>query len=530
LPRPGDRAPFRAEPGGASRVRLTYRLHVGTSGTYSIKVGEEFLRQIRAEMERSYRPLEMSKPLERTQAADPSAMETAGIRSALSALYTSYGLVGQMPPEPPTFRGRMGARLIKLVQRMLFWYTPQIVHFQYSALRVLEEQTKSLENAAAYARDLKRAEEAAHESIELRVRQLESALAEERAQNGRLHRAWEDLKAGITAAVSHTQSLEGKFDSEMAALADVQRGIQAVAVAHGDAIEAEKGERTSLAARMESFESHALPRLEREVLRWKPQQVAQERRISLLLEEARKRWPEPFDAAQMERLCAEERHNMDAFYVALEDEFRGSREDIKERLGDYLPRLAEAGIGSQALPILDAGCGRGEWLELLRERDWQASGVDLNRVLVAMCRERGLPVVEADAIEYLRALPEASLGAVTAFHLIEHLPLPRLLDFLDAAVRALKPGGMAIFETPNPNNVFVSTRYFYLDPTHRHPIPALLGRFLAEARGLRHVEILELHPWPLAQHVDTRTGGEIASRLNECFYGPQDYAIIGRKV
>jgi 2-polyprenyl-3-methyl-5-hydroxy-6-metoxy-1,4-benzoquinol methylase len=497
---------------------------------YSIKVGEQVLQQIREEMERSYRPLEVSKPMERNKADEPPPIESAGLRSALSALYASYGLVGQLPPEPPTFRGRMGAKLIKLVQRLLFWYTPQIVHFQYSALRALEEQTRSLESAAAHLRDFKRSEGAARESIELRVLKLESELAEERAQNGRLHRAWEDLKAGISAAGSHAQGMERRFEAEIAALANAHHGMEAAAIAHSDALEAERRERASLFSQMESWRAQVLPPLEREVLRLKPQQVAQERRISLLLEEARKRWPEPFDAAQLQRLGEEDRHNLDAFYVALEDEFRGSREDIKDRLSDYPPKLAEAGIGSQAMPILDVGCGRGEWLELLRERGWQASGVDLNRVLVAMCQERGLPVIEADAIDYLRSLPEASLGAVTAFHLIEHLPLPRLIDFLDATVRALKPGGMAIFETPNPNNVFVSSRYFYLDPTHRHPIPPALGQFLAEARGLRRVEILELHPWPEAHHVDTRTGGEVAARFNECFYGPQDYAIIGRKV
>jgi O-antigen chain-terminating methyltransferase len=167
---------------------------------------------------------------------------------------------------------------------------------------------------------------------------------------------------------------------------------------------------------------------------------------------------------------------------------------------------------------------------LLREHQLHGSGIDLNRVVLAICRERGLPVMEADAIEHLRSLPEASLGAVTAFHVMEHLALPQLLDLLDAARRALKPGGVAIFETPNPNNVFVSSRYFYLDPTHRHPIPPLLGRFLAEARGFERVEILELHPWPAEHHVDTSTGGDVAARFNECFYGPQDYAIIGWKV
>ena len=503
---------------------------MGAGSAYSIKVGEQVLQQIREEMERSYRPLEASKPMERNQANGPPPIESAGIRPALSALYASYGLVGQMPPQPPTFRGRLGARVVKLVQRLLFWYTPQIVHFQYSALRALEEQNKSLESAAAALGGFRRSADAARESIELRVLKLESELAEERARNGRLHRAWEDLKAGMTAAASQAQSLERRFEAEIAALAKAHQGIEAAAVAHGDALEAERSERASLFSQMESLQSQSLPRLEREVLRLKPQQVAQERRISLLLEEARKRWPEPFDAAQMQRLGEEDGHNLDAFYVALEDEFRGSREDIKDRLRDYLPKLAEAGIGSQGMPLLDVGCGRGEWLELLRERDWQVSGVDLNRVLVAMCQERGLPVIEADAIDYLRTLPEASLGAVTAFHLIEHLPLPRLIDFLDATVRALKPGGVAIFETPNPNNVFVSSRYFYLDPTHRHPIPPALGQFLAEARGLRRIEILELHPWPEAHHVDTRTGGDVAGRFNECFYGPQDYAIIGRKV
>jgi len=189
----------------------------------------------------------------------------------------------------------------------------------------------------------------------------------------------------------------------------------------------------------------------------------------------------------------------------------------------------DAGIGTPAMPVLDVGCGRGEWLELLRDRQLHARGVDLNRAMIADCRQRGLEVIESDAIKYLGGLPEASVGAVTGFHLIEHLPLEVLFELWDAALQALKPGGVAIFETPNPNNLFVSTRYFYLDPTHRHPIPPQLGQFLAESRGFRRVEILELHPWPETHWVDTRTGGEVAARFNECFYGPQDYAIVGWK-
>jgi O-antigen chain-terminating methyltransferase len=459
-------------------------------------------------MDHAYRRGAANQPVEQAVAA-PAPVGSVEMRSALSALYASYSLVGQTPPEPPSLRGRIGAGLVKLVQRMLFWYTPQIVNFQYSALRAIEEQTKSLESAAAQLQDLRQTADAARESMEWRVHQLETDLAAERERNAGLvaqaQLLEQRLAAETTAMVRVNQDLEQHLAAEITALANVYQSLETVT-------------------------SEALPRLEREVVRWKPQQLAQERRISLLLEETRKRWPVPFDAAQMHQLCQEEQHNLDAFYVALEDEFRGSHDEIQERLREYLPILEDVGAGAPAMPILDVGCGRGEWLELLRQRGWQSSGVDLNRVLIAICQERGLPVTEADAIEHLRSLPEASLGAVTAFHLIEHLPLPRLIALLDAIVRVLKPGGVAIFETPNPNNVFTSSRYFYLDPTHRHPIPPQLGQFLVEARGLRRIEVKELHPWPKAHHVDTLLGGDVAGRFNECFYGPQDYAIIGRKV
>ncbi|MGA2736855.1 MAG: hypothetical protein ABSG65_05325 [Bryobacteraceae bacterium] len=146
-------------------------------------MGKEILQQIRDEMERAYRPSEGSRRTERTQADDSTSLEGAALRSVLSALHASYALVGQLPPEPPTFRGRVGARLVRLVQRMLFWYTPQIVHFQYSALRALEEQAKILQHA------------------ERRIRQLEVELGEEREKNENLCREWEDLKAAMAANV-----------------------------------------------------------------------------------------------------------------------------------------------------------------------------------------------------------------------------------------------------------------------------------------------------------------------------------------
>jgi O-antigen chain-terminating methyltransferase len=270
--------------------------------------------------------------------------------------------------------------------------------------------------------------------------------------------------------------------------------------------------------------------LERSTLQLKANLIRQERRITMLLEEARKRLPKPLDQEQLQIIADEAKDFLDALYVAFEDQFRGTRQDIKARLLVYLPIIKEAKLGTEEMPILDVGCGRGEWLELLQEEeDARAWGVDLNRVLVEGCRLRGLEVVQGDVIAYLHSLPDASLGAVTGFHIIEHLPFEVLIQLLDETVRVLKSGGLAIFETPNPENVLVGSHTFYLDPTHRNPLPSATVKFLAEARGLCRVEVLNLHPYPEALRV-TEAGLEVAKQFNEYFYGPRDYAVVAWKV
>jgi O-antigen chain-terminating methyltransferase len=268
--------------------------------------------------------------------------------------------------------------------------------------------------------------------------------------------------------------------------------------------------------------------LERANLRLQTHLNMQERRLTILLEEARRRLPEPFSREQLQVLNEEEQHTLDGLYVWLEDRFRGSRKDIKERLQVYLPILEEAKLRIDDRGILDVGCGRGEWLELLNEQGFRGQGVDVNRVVIEQCRQQGLEVVESDALAYMRSLPDNSLGAVTGFHIIEHLAFDVMIKLLDETVRVMKPGGVAIFETPNPENVLVGSYTFYLDPTHRNPLPSAVTKFLAEARGLCRVEIMSLHPHSEALKVE-EARLEVAKRFNEYFYGPQDYAMVGWK-
>ena len=247
-----------------------------------------------------------------------------------------------------------------------------------------------------------------------------------------------------------------------------------------------------------------------------------------MLEEARKRLPEPISTQQIENMLTEEDHLLDAFYVSFEDQFRGTRADIKQRATEYLPVVMAAKAGTPKAPILDIGCGRGEWLELLHEHELVAQGVDLNRIMIKQCQDLGFDVIESDAIQYLRTLKNNSLGAVTGMHIIEHIPFKRLIALFDEVLRVLKPGGVAIFETPNPENLIVGACNFYYDPTHLNPLPPEPMRFVMEARGYGTIEILRLHPY--SEETMIKEGAEqVKQTLNGLLFGAQDYALVAYK-
>jgi predicted TPR repeat methyltransferase len=211
---------------------------------------------------------------------------------------------------------------------------------------------------------------------------------------------------------------------------------------------------------------------------------------------------------------------LDVFFAALGDQFRGSPELIKDRLRVYAPMIRAAALTG---PALDLGCGRGEWLELMREAEIESLGVEQNQALAAACRDKGLHVVEADFVAFLEQSPPEHWRIVTGFHVIEHLGWPAWYGCLRQIHRALGPGGMAILETPNPANLATAANRFYLDPTHRHPLPDALLAFAAKSVGFASVEILPLHPV-------TESAAETGeSALSQAMSGPQDYALIARK-
>lgn len=220
------------------------------------------------------------------------------------------------------------------------------------------------------------------------------------------------------------------------------------------------------------------------------------------------------------------------FYATFEERFRGSRAAVRETLRAYdddLGRLAEHG------PVLDIGPGRGEWLELLGEKGITAYGVDTNLTFVEEGAAMGLDIRHDDALEHLSSLPPSSLGAVTAFHIAEHLDVDTLLDVLERAIIALRPGGMVLIETPNPTNLIVGASTFYLDPTHLRPLHPDLLRFAVERAGFVDVEVRYLNPGfapaggPPPELPADPVERDLVGWVNWALRGPLDYAVLATK-
>jgi O-antigen chain-terminating methyltransferase len=218
-----------------------------------------------------------------------------------------------------------------------------------------------------------------------------------------------------------------------------------------------------------------------------------------------------------------------AIYADFTEHFRGSTAEVSAKLEGYLPDVHRlAGPGG----VVDLGCGRGEWLTLLRAAGVAARGVDTNPAFVAAGRARGLDVELGDALGYLEALPPDSIDVVTAFHVIEHLATEDLLALLEAARGALRPGGCLLLETPNPMNLVMAACDFYNDPTHRSPLPPALTEYLVSTQGFGDVEVRPLHPKtsPLVPTGDADACARVQELVVQVLFGPQDYAVLGYKL
>lgn len=250
---------------------------------------------------------------------------------------------------------------------------------------------------------------------------------------------------------------------------------------------------------------------------------------------------EPAAAARQPVSAALARGWVDQDYLALEDRFRGTREDILERVAAYLPHLRAA--AGDTREVIDLGCGRGETLTALASSGIRARGIDASEEMVRQCGEQGHTAQQGDLFDFLEGCDEASLGGIVSLHVIEHLPAESVDRLVRLAWRALLPGGVLILETPNPLSLVVAARNFWIDPTHLRPIHPATLTLAFELAGFDPVERIDLRPFTaddLLPEIDLNDVAEgskelahevnvLRDRLNDLLYGAQDYALVGTR-
>lgn len=234
-------------------------------------------------------------------------------------------------------------------------------------------------------------------------------------------------------------------------------------------------------------------------------------------------------------------------YVGFEDQFRGSREVIRARFESYVPFFSTDAHGHarhDGGDVLDVGCGRGEFLDLLKANGIAARGIDLNHEMAELCRARGLDVTEADAVGYLSSLPDGSLAGIFSAQVVEHLQPGYLLQFLELAYHKLRPGGLAVLETLNPACWVAFFDSYIRDITHVWPLHPETLKYLVVASGFTKAAIEFRSPVPpqdRLQAIAAPPGADAAlgdlveafnanvGKLNSRIFTFLDYAIVAEK-
>jgi O-antigen chain-terminating methyltransferase len=204
-------------------------------------------------------------------------------------------------------------------------------------------------------------------------------------------------------------------------------------------------------------------------------------------------------------------------YARFAERFRGPEEYVRKNIQFYLPHFQDRA------PVLDIGCGRGEFLEMMRDAGVEARGIDLGEESVAACRSKMLSVEKADLFAYLAGLPDRSLGGIFCSQVIEHLAPFSLPEMIRLAASKLRRDGLLALETPNPECLAIFASHFYLDPTHRRPVPPPLAAFYMEEFGLGQIEVRRLSP-----AIESMPSlASLPEDFREAFFGGLDYAIFG---
>jgi O-antigen chain-terminating methyltransferase len=434
----------------------------------------------------------------------PDLLPILHAKDAAEAKVASIGSVNPRPPGP--LNGLIQSAK-QNVSRALGWFVRDQVEFNRSVLVAVEATLESLN-------EVNRTFTAVGERLDA----LDKKIGE---STGALQAEASELKDIRSHWVRWREEWEKKlFQNEvhfLRSLSDLQASNQAHAVA------LDSSYRESVRAQHAEFTGEVSRALEHVHERfWADLQKIRLEYESLIHNELRvirqKAFASSTIAAPTRIAAAESPLEID--YARFADRFRGSEEYVRERQKFYLPWF------SGRSNVLDIGCGRGEFLELMRESGVQARGVDLDDESVALCRSKGLEARAADVFEFLAGEPDSSFDGIFAAQVIEHMAPEKVPQLVRLCGAKLKPNGVLALETPNPECLAIFATHFYLDPTHTRPIPPGLLVFYYEEAGFGGIDVHRLAP-----AVESMPSlNELPAAFREAFFGGLDYSVIGRRL
>ena len=432
---------------------------------------------------------------------------------ARDAAEAKVAAIGTVNPRPPGFKNNIAQWFKRKIARALDWHVREQIEFNRASMRCVQASLEALTETNRALAMLASHHRAMREDIDRNYRDQIAALRLE-LKDIRTH--WSEWRAGFEdrRAASEIHLLR--------TISELQGAFQHRATLQEQGFrQTEKSFRETAEHQHREF-SNALARNTLEVQKrlWEDLQEVHrqfEKLIHTELKVARQKMMASPPAAAVSP-SAEPRINVD--WMRFAEAFRGPEEDIRDRQRHYVLRFA----GSA--PVLDLGCGRGEFLEAARDAGLAASGIDQSEECVALCRAKGLAAEQADLFQHLNSLADQSLGGIYCAQVVEHLDPHRLPDLIMLMARKLRSGALAIIETPNPECLAIFATHFYIDPTHTRPVPARLLGFYMEEAGFGRLEVERLSP-----AVDAMPSlAELPSAVREQFFGGLDYVIFGRKL
>jgi 2-polyprenyl-3-methyl-5-hydroxy-6-metoxy-1,4-benzoquinol methylase len=422
-------------------------------------------------------------------------------RDAAEAKVASIGTVN---PRSGGLKNSIIQSVKRTIARALDWHIREQVEFNRGVMECVQAGIQTLnESRQAIALLAGRCEELAAEARELRD----------------IRQHWAEWRTGWEQKLAQTEIHFLRSVAELQAA--FQHRVTLMDANYREQVKAQHGDfEREMDRRLEEIQQRFWGELERVRLQYDAvihselRLLRQKANLARSMEQVVERAP----AGLAHATAPAEFANVD--WLKFAERFRGSEEAIRARQKIYPARFREHA------PVLDLGCGRGEMLEVFREAGIPARGVDANGDSVAVCQSKGLDVEKADVFVYLSALPDGSLDGAVCCQVVEHLPPARVPELIAAVSGKLRPGGVLAIETPNPECLAIFASHFYLDPTHRHPIPPALAAYYMEEAGLGLIQIERLSP-----AIDSMPAlAEIPEGFRQQFFGSLDYAAFGVKL